>query len=174
MREVMHGPKKHPLTGPVHADEFMTGAYEEGKQGRSTDGKKRLAAVASEISDDGAGRAYAQQTEHASEDEFKPFFNDRIGRDASVVTDERKGNLPPKSEYPFSEQKPSENAANFPEIRIRITNIQGRIRGIRHSCSKEHPQGYPDEYRYRYNRRYNTDTIFDNPIKKKRSNLIQT
>jgi hypothetical protein len=86
--------------------------------------------------------------EHASGEEFKPFFNDRIGRDASVVTDERKGYLPPKGEYPFSEQKPSENAANFPEIRIRITNIQGRIRGIRHPCSKEHPQGYPDEYRY--------------------------
>lgn len=122
--------------------------------------------VALEILDEGAGRAYAQQIEHASGEEFKPFFNDCISRDASVVTDEWKGYLPLKSEYPFLEQKPSKNGANFPEIHIHIMNIQGWIRGIHHHCSKEHLQGYLDEYHYRYNRRNNMDTIFDNIITK--------
>lgn len=166
IQEVMHSSKKHPLTGTVHVDEFMTGAYEEGKQGRSSESKKRLVAVALEILDEGAGRAYAQQIEHASGEEFKPFFNDFISRDASVVTDEWKGYLPLKSEYPFLEQKPSKNGANFPEIHIHIMNIQGWIRGIHHHCSKEHLQGYLNEYHYRYNRRNNMDTIFDNLIKR--------
>jgi cell division protein YceG involved in septum cleavage len=45
-------------------------------------------------------------------------------------------------------------------------NIQGWIRGIHHHCSKEHLQGYLDEYHYRYNRHNNMDTIFDNLIKR--------
>ncbi|GHV15252.1 hypothetical protein FACS1894169_06070 [Bacteroidia bacterium] len=166
VQNVMQSSKKYPLTGTVHVDEFMIGEYEEGKQGRSSDSKKRLVVVALEILDEGVGRAYAQQIEHASGEEFKPFFNDYISREATVLTDEWKGYLPLKSEYPHLEQKPSKNGANFPEIHIHIMNIQGWLRGIHHHCSKEHLQGYLDEYHYRYNRRNNMDTIFDNLIKR--------
>jgi hypothetical protein len=43
-------------------------------------------------------------------------------------------------------------------------NIQGWLRGIHHHCSKEYLQGYLDEFHYRYNRRNNMDTIFDNLV----------
>ncbi|MDR1121771.1 MAG: transposase, partial [Dysgonamonadaceae bacterium] len=45
-----------------------------------------------------------------------------------------------------------------------IMNIQGWLRGIHHHCSKEYLQGYLDEFHYRYNRRNNMDTIFDNLV----------
>jgi hypothetical protein len=43
-----------------------------------------------------AGRAYLQVNEHASANEFKPFFNSYIKKNASVVTDEWNGYLPLK------------------------------------------------------------------------------
>lgn len=81
-----------------------------------------------------------------------------------VVTDERRGYLPLKKRYPFLEQKPSEKGQNFPELHSYIMNIQGWSRGIHHHCSKEHLQGYLGEYHYRYNRRSQMETIFDNLV----------
>ena len=87
-----------------------------------------------------------------------------ISTDAHVVTDTWKGYLPLKKKYPNLEQKLSKKGANFPELHIHIMNIQGWLRGIHHKCSKEHLQGYLDEFHYRYNRRNHMDTIFDNII----------
>jgi hypothetical protein len=166
IRQAMRSSRQHPLTGTVHVDEFYVGEYEEGQTGgRSLDGKKRLAVVALEIlKNGGVGRAYAQVIDHATGKEFKPFFNTYIAYDAHVLTDEWKGYLPLKKEYPHLKQKPSNKGANFPELHIHIMNLQGWLRGIHHHCSKEYLQGYLDEYHYRYNRRNHTDSIFDNLI----------
>ena len=167
MQQAMCSSKRHPLTGTVHVDEFFVGQYEENQVGRSSGSKKRLVVVALEILETGGvGRAYAKVIEHASGKEFKPFFNDYISLDAHVVTDEWKGYLPLKKEYPHLEQKPSGKGNNFPELHVHIMNIQGWLRGIHHHCSKEHLQGYLDEYHYRYNRRSHMDTIFDNTVKR--------
>ena len=165
IQQAMRSSKQHPLTGTVHVDEFYIGEYEEGKVGRSLESKKRLVVVALEILEQGGvGRAYAQVISNASAEEFKPFFNECISSGAHVKTDIWKGYLPLKSEYPFLEQIPSEKGANFPELHVHIMNIQGWLRGIHHHCSREHLQGYLDEYHYRYNRRNHMDTIFDNLI----------
>jgi len=165
IQQAMRSSKQHPLSGTVQVDEFYIGEYEEGKVGRSLDSKKRLVVVALEIlNQGGVGRAYAQIIDNASGEEFKPFFNDYISKDAYVVTDIWKGYLPLEKEYPNLEQLPSEKGANFPELHVHIMNIQGWLRGIHHHCSKEHLQGYLDEYHYRYNRRNHMDTIFGNLI----------
>jgi hypothetical protein len=83
-----------------------------------------------------------------------------------VVTDEWKGYLPLKKTYPNLEQIPSGKGANFKQLHIHIMNIQGRLRGIHHHCTRERLQGYLDEYHFRYNRRSNMDTIFDVLIKR--------
>jgi len=165
IQQAMRSSKQHPLSGTVHVDEFYVGEYEEGKAGRSLESKKRLVVVALEILEQGGvGRAYAKVIEHASGKEFKPFFNDYISTEAHIVTDIWKGYLPLKKKYPYLEQIPSNKGANFPELHIHIMNIQGWLRGIHHHCSKEHLQGYLDEYHYRYNRRNHMATIFDNLI----------
>jgi len=165
IQQAMISSQQHPLNGTIHVDEFYVGEYEEGKTGRNLDSKKRLVVVALEILEQGGvGRAYARVIDHASSKEFKPFFNDHISTDAHVVTDIWKGYLPLKKQYPHLEQIPSNNGANFPELHIHIMNIQGWLRGIHHHCTKEHLQGYLNEYHYRYNRRNHMDTIFDNLI----------
>ncbi len=166
IQQAMRSSMLHPLTGTVHVDEFYVGEFEEGHVGRSSASKKRLVVVALEVLPEkgGVGRAYAQVINNASGEEFKPFFNDHISPEAHVVTDEWKGYLPLKREYPNLEQQPSNKGSNFPELHIHIMNLQGWLRGIHHHCSKEHLQGYLDEYHYRYNRRNYMDTIFDNLI----------
>ena len=89
-----------------------------------------------EILDDGVGRAYARIIENASSKEFRPFFEDYISNEARIVTDQWRGYLPLKKDYPFLTQIPSNKGSNFKELYLHIMNIQGWLRGIHHHCSK--------------------------------------
>jgi hypothetical protein len=163
VQQAMTSSRVHKLLGVVHVDEFLIGEYEEGKTGRSGESKKKLVIVALEILEErgGVGRAYAQVIERASGKEFRPFFETYIDKDAHIVTDEWKGYLPLKKDYPNLEQIPSKKGRNFKQLHIHIMNIQGWLRGIHHHCSKERLQGYLDEYHFRYNRRAFMESIFD-------------
>jgi hypothetical protein len=164
VQQAMASSKRYPLTGEVHADEFLIGEYEEGKKGRSSDSKKRLVVIALEIlKEESVGRAYAQVIDSASAKEFKPFFNTYISKKATIVTAEWKGYLPLRKEYPLLRQLPSNKGVNFKQLHIHIMNIQG---WIHHHCTKERLQGYLDEYHYRYNRRNHMGSIFDWTIKR--------
>jgi len=163
IQQAMQSSKRHPLEGEVQVDDFYIGGSEEQKRGRSK-GKKRLVVIALEKVKNGVGRAYAQLIEHASVEEFKPFFNDYISNNADVITDEWPGYFPLRNEYPTLKQIPSNDGKNLPDLHIHIMNLKSWLRGIHHHCSKERLQGYLDEYHFRYNRRNNMDTIFDNLI----------
>lgn len=165
IQQAMQSSKKYPLEGEVQVDDFFIGGPEEQKRGRSK-GKKRLVVVALEKVKNGVGRAYAQVIEHASSEEFKPFFDAYISKQADVITDEWNGYLPLKKEYPTLQQIPSNDGKNLPDLHIHIMNLKGWLRGIHHHCSKERLQGYLDEFHFRYNRRNNMDTIFDLLIKR--------
>jgi hypothetical protein len=165
IQQAMQSSKLHPLVGEVHVDEFFIGGPEEQKRGRSK-GSKRLVVLALEKVKEGVGRAYAQIIEHASAEEFEPFFKNYIDTRAVVITDEWTGYLPLKKAYKNLKQIPSNDGKNFPDLHIHIMNLKGWLRGIHHHCSKERLQGYLDEYHYRYNRRNNMDTIFHKLIEK--------
>lgn len=165
IQQAMASSKLHPISGIVHVDEFYIGGEEEGKQGRSK-GDKKLVIVALEIVPSGVGRAYAQCIDNASANSFKPFFETYIGKEATIITDEWRGYIPLKKDYPNLQQIKSENGKSFQDIHIHIMNLKGWLRGIHHHCSKERLQGYLDEYHFRYNRRSNMETIFDLLIRK--------
>jgi len=165
IQQAMKSSMQYKLSGEVFVDEFLIGEKEVNKQGRSH-GKKRLVIVALEKVTNGVGRAYARVIESSSSKEFRPFFEDHISSDSKVLTDEWNGYKPLKKEYPNLMQTPSSNGNSFPDIHIHIMNIKGWLRGIHHHCSKEHLQGYLDEYHFRYNRRNNMETIFHLLIKR--------
>ena len=165
IQQAMASSKLHPISGIVHVDEFYIGGEEEGKQGRSK-GDKKLVIVALEIVPGGVGRAYAQCIDNASANSFKPFFETYIGKEATIITDEWRGYIPLKKDYPNLQQIKSENGKSFQDIHIHIMNLKGWLRGIHHHCSQERLQGYLDEYHFRYNRRSNMETIFDLLIRK--------
>jgi transposase-like protein len=165
IQQAMQSSKQYPLEGEVYVDEFFIGGPEEQKRGRSK-GNKRLVVVALEKVKKGVGRAYAQVIENASAQEFTPFFNTYISKNAKVITDEWNGYLPLKEQYKALKQIPSDAGENFPDLHIHIMNLKGWLRGIHHHCSKERLQGYLDEYHYRYNRRNYMGTIFHKLIKR--------
>lgn len=149
----------------MHVDEFYIGQPEEQKRGRSK-GEKRLVIVELKKVKDGVGMAYAQVIESASSEDLKPFFNNYINVDIVVITDECRGYLPLKKECQHLKQIPSNQGKNFPDMQIHIMNLKGWLRGIHHHYSKEHLQGYFNEYYYRYNKRNSMNTMFDLLVKK--------
>ena len=112
IQQAMRSSKLHPINGIVHIDEFYIGGEEEGKQGRSK-GDKKLVIVALEIVPGGVGRAYAQCIDNASANSFKPFFESYIGKEATIITDEWRGYIPLKKDYPNLSQIKSENGKSF-------------------------------------------------------------
>jgi hypothetical protein len=165
IQEAMQSSLQNPLTGEVHVDEFWIGGPEEEKRGRSL-GNKKMIVVALEIIDKGVGRAYAEIIEHANSKELGGFMKKHIDKKAHIVTDEWRGYLPVKKEYPNLELRKSDDGKNFKDIHIHIMNMKGWLRGIHHHCSKEHMQGYLNEYHYRYNRRNHLGTTFDLLLKR--------
>jgi hypothetical protein len=161
IQQAMQSSKQYPLKGEVYVDECFIGGPEEGKPERSKGDKSLVVIALQKLGDGKLGRAYAKLIQNASGNEFKPFFNNYIDMEATVVTDQWPGYSPLKSEYPNLKQIPSNDGLNFPDMHIHIMNIKGWLRGIHHHCSEERLQGYLDEYHFRYNRRNNMNTIFD-------------
>ena len=165
IQKAMKSSGEYPLEGEVHVDECMIGGPEEHKRGRNH-GKKKLVVVALEKLEQGVGRGYAQVIDRASSKDFKPFFETYISKESKVITDEWNGYTPLKQLYPNMEQVPSDSGKGLPDLHIHIMNIKGWLRGIHHHCSREHLQGYLDEFHFRFNRRNNMDTIFNLLIKR--------
>jgi hypothetical protein len=165
IQQAMASSLSNPFQGIVHVDEFFVGGPEEQKRGRAK-GDKKLVVLALEIVGNGVGRAYAEIIEHASSKELGAFLNKYVSKDAQVVSDEWKGYTPLKKVFTKLGQLASDDGKNFNDIHLHIVNIKGWLRGIHHHCSKEHMQGYLNEYHYRYNGRSHAGSMFDLLIKR--------
>jgi transposase-like protein/DNA-directed RNA polymerase subunit RPC12/RpoP len=160
IQQAMVSSLNNPLQGMVHVDEFFVGGPEEQKRGRSK-GDKKLVVLALEIIEGGVGRAYAEVIKNASSKELGSFLKKHVSKDAKIITDQWTGYAPLKKEFLKLEQIASDNGRNFKDIHLHIMNIKGWLRGIHHHCSKEHIQGYLNEYHYRYNRRNHMGSMFE-------------
>jgi len=165
IQQAMQSSGNYPLSGEIHVDEFVIGGPEEKMKGRSH-GKKRIVILALEIVEKGVGRAYSEVIEDYSSKSFMPFFEKHISKEAIIKTDEWTGYKPLMKDYPRLIQTPSASGKGFPDIHIHIMNIKGWLRGIHHHCSKEHLQGYLNEYHFRFNRRNSKGDVFNTLVKR--------
>ena len=98
VQQVKKSSLKSPLTGLVHAYQFVRGGSEKGKRGRSS-GAKKLIVLALEIVEDGVGRAYAEVIENSSTKELGSFLMKYVSKDAELISDKWKGYTPLKKEF---------------------------------------------------------------------------
>ena len=160
LQQVMQSSGKHPLTGEVHIDEYVTGGPEAGKPGRS-DGKKKKTLILVEVRNDNkTGRVYCQKISNYKKETLYPIIESKVSCEAEVVTDEYPSYDKLKEKFPKAKQRKSDKGKTFPVVHQQIMNMKGWLRGIHHQCSDKHYQKYLDEYCFRTNRRNTEQGIF--------------
>lgn len=164
LQNAMKSSEKHPLQDSVEVDEFLVGGFDESLPGRSNASKQLVVLGVEKVVDKYGkatiGRAYAKVITNGSTDNLKPFFEEKISKDASIKTDGWRGYLPLKKDWKL-EQEMSVKGRNFKELHTHIMNIKLWLRGIHHKCKGHRLQNYLDEFHFRFNRRAFTGSILE-------------
>lgn len=164
IREAMKSSESFPMTGIVHVDEFVIGGYEEGKQGRSYDSKKKKAICAVELTPEGkVKRFYAFKINDYSSKSLRKMFEKHISIQAKVTTDKWKGYNPIAKDYNIT-QVLSNKGSNFKALHTMIHQVKSWLRTTYSWVDEKNIDRYLDEFCYRINRSQNKDTIFNNLI----------
>jgi transposase-like protein len=149
-----------PLSGLVEVDETFVGGADENSRGRKK-GKKKLVVIAIEKKKNGVSRFYAQVIDKADAINLGGFMEQKITKDAQIVTDEWTGYKPLDKIFSnMTHIKSGKKGENFPELHRVIMNFKSWLRGMHHHVGDL--QDYINEYTYRFNRSFMKGNIFDN------------
>lgn len=166
IREAMKSSGNFPMTGIVQIDEFVVGGYEQGKQGRSYNSKKKKAICAVELTPEGkVKRFYAFKIKDYSSKSLRKMFEKHIDIQANVTTDKWRGYTPIAKEYSIT-QVLSNKGSNFKALHTMIHQVKSWIRTTYSWVDEKNIDRYFDEFCYRINRSQNKDTIFNNLIER--------
>lgn len=166
VREAMSSSRENPMDGDVHVDEFVLGGREEGKIGRSYDGKNKKAVIAIQLTEDGkVKRMYTSKIADFSAESLQYIFNNHISRDAKVTTDKWRGYSPISKAYNIT-QIESNNGMNFKALHVMIHQVKSWIRTTYSWVSAKNLNRYFNEFCFRINRSQSKATIFNNLITK--------
>lgn len=166
IREAMAPSGNNPMDGNVHVDEFVLGGKEQGKTGRSYDGKKKKAITAVQLTEDGkVKRMYAMKIDDFSAQSLQYIFVNHISRDAKIKTDKWRGYRPISKVYDIT-QIESNNGLNFKALHTMIHQVKSWIRTTYSWVSDGNLNRYFNEFCFRINRSQNKNTIFNNLITK--------
>jgi len=162
LRKAMVSSGKFPLTISVEVDETYIGGHRQGKTGRGAESKS-LVAVAVETEGKNMGRAYLKRIEKASMEELSSFIKGRVAQGTSVITDGWSSYKFLSAEYNHDpvRAKEQDNGELLPKVHIVIANLKMWLRGTFNRYPEKHIQKYLDEFSFRFNRRWNLDSIFD-------------
>lgn len=169
-QQAMRTSGNHKLQGKIHVDEITIGGKEKKKQGRSTDSKKVKLVIACEVVTNKKGKqtlgnAYAQVIQAYSSADLKPIFEESIDKSAKITTDKWTGYLPIIENFDIKQEK-SDGGNNFTELNNLVMLLKGWIRGIHHHVSKEHINGYINEYFFKFNRKNSPKSSFNTLLRR--------
>jgi hypothetical protein len=162
LQQAMVSSGKHPLTGEVHADEFVTGGPEPDKPGRSKGNKKKTLIMVEQRADNKPGRVYMKKIANYKKQTLYPVIEKTVSSQARLMTDKYPSYAALKQKFPLAVQNKSNKGINFAMLHQQIMNFKGWLRGIHHKCSEQHYQKYLDEYCFRTNRRNMEKGLFCN------------
>ena len=162
VRKAMESSGNYPMDGNAHVDEFVLGGKEEGKTGRSYNGKKKKAITAVELTEDNkVKRMYAMKIEDFSAQSLQYIFVNHISREATITTDKWIGYRPISKVYNIN-QIESNRGKNFQALHTMIHQVKSWIRTTYSWVSDSNLNYYFNEFCYRINRSQSKTNIFDN------------
>lgn len=166
VREAMASSGNNPMDGDVHVDEFVLDGKDEGKIGRSYDGKKKKAITAVQLTEEGkVRRMYTMKINDFSAQSLQYIFVNHISREAKVTTDKWRGYRPIGKAYNIT-QIESKKGLNFKAIHTTIHQVKSWIRTTYSWVSDKNLNRYFNEFCFRINRSQSKATIFNNLITK--------
>lgn len=158
LRRAMVRPGRERLSGEVEVDEVFIGGVEKGG-GKRHVGTKALVAIAAEVKGPGIGRVRMQQIPDASSESLAAFVQEAVAPGALVITDgwtaypglERLGYV----HRPRVVRSSGQTASTLlPRVHRVAALLKRWLLGIHQGrVSREHLDGYLDEFTFRFNRR---------------------
>jgi hypothetical protein len=104
VREAMGSSGNNPMDGNVLVDEFVLGAKDQGKTGRSYDAKKKKAVTAIQLAEDAKVKSMdAMKIDDVLAQALQYSFVIHISREANVTTDQWSGYRPIAKAYNISQ-----------------------------------------------------------------------
>jgi transposase-like protein len=161
VRSAMASSQLFPLTGDAEADETYIGGRRPGKRGRGAEDKIPVAAVV-ETNGKTMGRAYLETLGDVSTNYLTSFLSRNLTPGVKVTTDGFLG-YGFLSAYYQHVPRIRKNTGDdvLPKVHIVIANLKMWLRGTYNCLPSKHLQRYLDEFIFRFNRRWNLDSIFD-------------
>ena len=166
IRSAMASSQMFPLTNDVEVDETFVGGCRPGKRGRGATGKT-IVAAAVETNGKTMGRAYLETIDSATTDNLTSFISRNITPGVRITSDGFKSYGFLAEYFHHVQVKKSMNSSDdeaLPKIHIVIANLKMWLRGTYNCLPSKHLQNYLDEFIFRFNRRWNLDSIFNKLI----------
>jgi transposase len=152
------------LGGKVEADEMYVGGKRRGKVGRPLANDPKKTAVFGMV--ERGGRVLARVVPDSRELTLMPILQAHVLPSAMIYTDEWQS-YKRLGEKGYKHRRIYHKAKVYVVGDVHTNTIEGffglvknGIRGVYHSVSKKHLQGYLDEYAFRYNRRDSSTPMF--------------
>lgn len=164
LRSAMRDRTFMPLIGTVEVDETYLGGSRHGTPGRGANNKEVIA-VAVETHGKKMGRSMLKRVPNARRESLEPFVTEQVQAGSTVITDGLMSYnwLPDRYTHDRRPQKdPEDGIKLLPKVHIVITNLKAWMRGTfnRYPAPK-HLDAYLHEFQFRFNRRWNPESIFE-------------
>jgi len=162
IRSAMASSQVFPLTGDAEADETFIGGRRPGKRGRGAEGKTPVAVVV-ETNGKTMGRAYLETIDAATTENLTSFLSRNLSPGVKVTTDGFLAYrfLSANFQHVPRVRSNSSDDDTLPKVHILIANLKMWLRGTYNCLPSKHLQHYLDEFVFRFNRRWQLESIFD-------------
>lgn len=158
LRGIMVRGERARLAGPVEVDEMLVGGHEDGLVGRDPRSAKVLVAIAVEVRKERLGRVRFCCLDNAGGASLLPFVTQNVEPGSEVITDGWQGysGLEAAGYRRHKKVAPTkkESSETLPHVHLVASLVKRWLRGTHQGAvSREHLQGYLDEFAFRFNRR---------------------
>ena len=152
---------ENPLDGDVEIDETMIGGYRPGKRGRGAEGKTVVFGMLER-----GGEVMTKVVPDVKKRTLQPIVSENVEQGSTVHTDELRS-YRGLDRAGYDHRTVNHGAEEFVKGDSHVNSIEGfwarlklSIRGTHVHVSGKHLWKYAKEFEYRYNRRHQLETIF--------------